>query len=131
MFQRFRELRVYTENFFIIIIKQNVYECKISIFKIFNWDKRLFVFIIEKHSCNLDLIDWQVLNFSLVHHQLNQRPDTTLLRPEKVDDFMAGEMRVNEHPFLTTLHVVFFKEHNRIAKLLKEYLPTALQTVRS
>jgi hypothetical protein len=67
----------------------------------------------------------------LFNHQLNQRPDTTLLRPEKSDDFMAGEMRVNEHPFLTTLHIVFVKEHNRIAKLLKEYLPTALQTVRS
>ena len=43
---------------------------------------------------------------------------------------MAGEMRVNEHPFLTTMHIVFVKEHNRIAKLLKEYLPSALHDVR-
>jgi len=62
--------------------------------------------------------------------QLNVRPDTSLLKPEKIDDFMAGEMRVNEHPFLTTLHIIFVKEHNRIAKLLKEYLPSALHTVR-
>ena len=61
--------------------------------------------------------------------QLNVRPDTTLLKPEKIDDFMAGEMRVNEHPFLTTLHIIFVKEHNRIAKLLKEYLPSALHDV--
>jgi len=51
------------------------------------------------------------------------------LRPEKIDDFMAGEMRVNEHPFLTTMHIVFVREHNRIAKLLKEYLPSALHQV--
>jgi len=61
--------------------------------------------------------------------QLNVRPDTSLLKPEKIDDFMAGEMRVNEHPFLTTLHIIFVKEHNRIAKLLKEYLPSALHDV--
>jgi len=62
--------------------------------------------------------------------QLNSFPNTNLLKPEKIDDFMAGEMRVNEHPFLTTLHVVFVREHNRVAKLLKEYLPSALHQVR-
>ena len=67
--------------------------------------------------------------FCLCSLQLNVRPVTTLLKPEKIDDFMAGEMRVNEHPFLTTLHIVFVKEHNRIAKLLKEYLPSALHQV--
>lgn len=59
--------------------------------------------------------------------QLNVRPNTRLLKPEKPEDFMAGDMRVNEHPFLTSLHVVFLKEHNRIAKRLREYLPRELQ----
>ena len=36
--------------------------------------------------------------------QLNVRPNTNLLRPESSADFMAGDMRVNEHPFLTSLH---------------------------
>ena len=36
--------------------------------------------------------------------QLNIRPDTNLLRPESSADFMAGDMRINEHPFLTSIH---------------------------
>ena len=42
---------------------------------------------------------------------------------------MAGDMRVNEHPFLATLHVAFVREHNRVAKLLREYLPRRHRTV--
>ncbi len=60
--------------------------------------------------------------------QLNVRPDLRKLRPERSEDFMAGDMRVNEHPFLATLHVVFVREHNRVAKLLREYLPPRYRT---
>ncbi len=63
--------------------------------------------------------------------QLNVRPNANLLRPEKEEDFMAGDMRVNEHPFLATLHVVFVREHNRVAKLLREYLPQKYRTVNT
>lgn len=61
--------------------------------------------------------------------QLGLNANDRLLRPEKPGDFMAGDMRVNEHPFLATLHVIFLREHNRIAKLLREYLPSEYQTV--
>ena len=61
--------------------------------------------------------------------QLNLRPNSRTLRPETSADFVAGDSRANEHPFLSSLHTVFMREHNRIAKLLKEYLPFDLQTV--
>ena len=61
--------------------------------------------------------------------QLNLRPNSRTLRPETSADFVAGDSRANEHPFLSSLHTVFMREHNRIAKLLKEYLPFEFQTV--
>ena len=43
---------------------------------------------------------------------------------------VAGDRRANEHPFLSSVHAIFLREHNRIAKLLKEYLPPHLQQVK-
>jgi len=59
---------------------------------------------------------------------LNLRPNTRKLRPETQTDFVAGDERVNEHPFLTSMHIVWMKEHNRIAKELAKYLPQELQS---
>ena len=58
-------------------------------------------------------------------------PKSRRQRPQRPDDFMAGDMRVNEQPFLSSMHVLFLREHNRIAKLLKEYLPRSLHKVRN
>ena len=60
--------------------------------------------------------------------QLNLRPNTRLLRPETQEDFVAGDERVNEHPFLTAMHVVLMREHNRVADKLRQHLPAYLQT---
>jgi len=58
--------------------------------------------------------------------QLNLRPNRRLLRPETQEDFVAGDNRVNEHPFLTAMHVVMMREHNRIAEQLRRNLPQYL-----
>ena len=40
----------------------------------------------------------------------------------KMTDFMAGDDRAMSQPTLLSMHVVWFREHNRIAKYLKYYL---------
>jgi len=69
----------------------------------------------------------KVTNQPPTKEQLNLRPNTNLLRPETQKDFVAGDMRINEHPFLTAMHVIFMREHNRIAYQLKKHLPSYLQ----
>ena len=36
-------------------------------------------------------------------------------------DFLAGDLRVNEQPFLTSMHVLFMREHNRQEEALVNY----------
>ena len=43
--------------------------------------------------------------------------------PDDRQDFVAGDLRVNEQPFLTSLHVLFMREHNRIASELTRLNP--------
>merc|ERR1712038_1596377 len=39
-------------------------------------------------------------------------------------DFVSGDLRVNEQPFLTSMHVLWMREHNRLADLLAKELHT-------
>lgn len=36
---------------------------------------------------------------------------------------ISGDKRVNQHPGLTALHVVFLRQHNKIVNQLKEVNP--------
>jgi hypothetical protein len=38
--------------------------------------------------------------------------------------FIAGDIRANEHPFLTSMHTLFVREHNRVCDLLSFQNPT-------
>lgn len=37
--------------------------------------------------------------------------------------FIAGDHRVNEHPALTSLHIIFLREHNRLCDKIKANIP--------
>lgn len=39
------------------------------------------------------------------------------------DFYVAGEHRVNEHPVLSAIHVIFLREHNRLARKLENAFP--------
>lgn len=43
----------------------------------------------------------------------------------KADFFVAGDHRVNENPVLASLHILFLREHNRIARELKPLITPA------
>lgn len=40
------------------------------------------------------------------------------------DFYVAGDHRANEHPVLTAIHVIFLREHNRLARELEAAFPT-------
>jgi hypothetical protein len=43
--------------------------------------------------------------------------------PDRHFLYILGDLRVNEHHGLTAMHTVWLREHNRVAKKLREYNP--------
>ncbi|MGB0387820.1 MAG: peroxidase family protein [Ardenticatenaceae bacterium] len=43
--------------------------------------------------------------------------------PQNPDSFLAGDIRVNEHIGLTSMHTLFMREHNRLADLIADENP--------
>lgn len=42
---------------------------------------------------------------------------------DSADFFLAGDIRANDHPVLTSLHVIFLREHNYLCDLIAEKSP--------
>lgn len=49
--------------------------------------------------------------------------DSCSFQHENLNCFAAGDQRVNQHPALTSLHILFIREHNRLAQRLRELNP--------
>lgn len=62
--------------------------------------------------------------YDLLPHSKNERPSDCLDYTKETKCFVAGDDRVNQNPSLMSMHTIFLREHNRIAKILAFNNPT-------